>query len=73
MLNKLRRRFTADRFAYFMTGAFGLVIITAISANIAGYCLYESSWVIRVVELVTGLGLILFAACALRRMKQYGD
>ena len=70
MLSKLRRRFTADRFAYFMTGAFGLVIVTAIGGNIAGYCLFEGNWTVRIVELITGAGLMVFAAIGLRRLRR---
>ena len=70
MLRTLRRRFTADRFAYAMTGAFGLCLILAISANIANYCLYEASWAVRGIELATGLGLIVFSIWGLRRLRR---
>ena len=70
MLDKLRRRFRADRFAFFMTGAFGLAIITAIGANIAGFCLYEANQAVRIIELITGAGLMVFAGVGLRRLRE---
>ena len=69
MLKKFRKRFRADRFAFFMTGAFGLCIVTAIGGNIAGYCLYEGNWAVRIVELVAGVALMVFAVIGLRRLK----
>ena len=68
MITKLKHRFTADRFAFMMTGAFGLALIVAIGANIAGYCLYEGNWGVRIAEIVIGLMLIAFAVWGVRRL-----
>ena len=64
----IRRILKADKFAYFMTGAFGFCLVAAMGSNIAGYCLYEGNWGVRGVELVIGFGLMIFAIWGIRRL-----
>ena len=69
----LKRISDRDRLCYAMTFAFGLSLVTAISANIQGYCLYEGNTGVRVAELVIGTGLMALGVERVRKHRKSVD
>lgn len=71
MIRRVWKRISnRDRLCYAMTFCFGLSLITAISANIQGYCLHEGNTGVRVVELAVGTGLMALGVERIKHRKR---